>query len=216
MNLNLLEEKIDYKFNNQNLLLKAVTHSSFGEDNYENLEFLGDSILGFVVAEYLLNNFKFKEGDLTKTRSKIVSANNLFVIAEKLGIKDFLRLGNNYKNMQVSKNILADTIESIIAAIYLDSGLENAKKFVLDNVVISYENITDLINATFDYKTKLQEKLQQNGSVKIEYISVNEERVGKDIHYTIELKVNGEVLASKTAISKSEAEQLCAKYVLEK
>ena len=216
MNLEILEQKIGYKFNNKNLLLRAVTHSSFGEENYENFEFLGDSILGFVVAEYLLNNFDFNEGDLTKTRAKIVSANNLFAVAETLGIKDFLRLGNNYKNMQVSKNILADTVESIICAIYLDSNIQNAKEFILNNVIISYENITNLINLTIDYKTKLQEKLQENGSVKIEYVSVLEERVGNDINYTIELRVNGEVLARSTAISKSSAEQHCAKYVLEK
>ncbi len=214
MDLGILEQKINYKFNNQNLLLRAVTHSSFGEDNYENLEFLGDSILGFVVAEYLLNNFNFKEGDLTKTRAKIVSANNLYKVAENLEIKGFLQLGNNYKNMQVSKNILADTVESIIASIYLDSGLENAKKFILNNIIISYENITNLINSTIDYKTMLQEKLQENGCVKIEYVSVLEERVGNDISYTIELRVNGEVLATETAISKSKAEQLCAKNVL--
>lgn len=216
MNLEILEQKIGYKFNNKNLLLRAVTHSSFGEENYENFEFLGDSILGFVVAEYLLNNFDFKEGDLTKTRAKIVSANNLFTIAETLGIKDFLRLGNNYKNMQVSKNILADTVESIICAIYLDSNIQTAKEFILNKVIISYENITNLINLTIDYKTKLQEKLQENGSVKIEYISISEQRVGNDINYTIELRVNSEVLATATASSKSKAEQLCAKYVLEK
>ena len=121
MNIENLEDKINYKFNDKNILIKAITHSSFDKNNYENLEFLGDSILGFVVAEYLFKNFDFNEGSLSKTRAKIVSASNLCKVANNLGIKDFLRLGNSFKNMAISNNILADCVESIIAGIYLDS-----------------------------------------------------------------------------------------------
>lgn len=216
MDLKDLENKINYSFKNKDLLLKALTHSSFSKDNYENLEFLGDSILGFVVAEYLLKNFDLNEGDMSKTRAKIVSAQNLCKVANNIEIKQFLRLGNSYKNMQISYNILADVIESIIAGIYLDGGLLYARKFVMDFIIISYENITNIINSTIDFKTLLQEKIQQTGTNLIEYVTIAQEGKSNDVLFTVELKINGISYAVENGKSKHEAEQKCAKNALTK
>lgn len=216
MDLKDLENKINYSFKNKDLLLKALTHSSFSKDNYENLEFLGDSILGFVVAEYLLKNFDLNEGDMSKTRAKIVSAQNLCKVANNIEIKQFLRLGNSYKNMQISYNILADVIESIIAGIYLDGGLLYAQKFVMDSIIISYENITNIINSTIDFKTLLQEKIQQTGTNLIEYVTIAQEGKSNDVLFTVELKINGISYAVENGKSKHEAEQKCAKNALTK
>ena len=214
MNIENLEDKINYKFNDKNILIKAITHSSFDKNNYENLEFLGDSILGFVVAEYLFKNFDFNEGSLSKTRAKIVSASNLCKVANNLGIKDFLRLGNSFKNMAISNNILADCVESIIAGIYLDSNILNAQKFILNHIVVSYENITNIVNSTIDYKTQLQEKFQKDGVCKIEYITISQEGKSNNSIFTVELKINDKVLTTQNGKSKHEAEQKCAMAVL--
>ena len=215
MELRLLEVNIGYNFKDKSLLTTAITHSSFdGNNNYENLEFLGDSILGFVVAKYLYNNFDVKEGDLSKTRAKIVNAKELCKVANSLNLSQFVRLGNAYKNMQISYNILADMVEAIIAGIYIDAGMEMAEKFVMDKVVISYENITNIIHANIDYKTMYQEKCQVGGNVHIEYVVLDAVGKSNDMTFTIELRVNGESISQGVGKSKREAEQLAAKKAL--
>ena len=215
MELRSLEASIGYNFKDKSLLETAITHSSFdGNNNYENLEFLGDSILGFVVAKYLFKNFDVKEGDLSKTRAKIVNAKELCKVANSLNLSQFVRLGNAYKNMQISYNILADMVEAIIAGIYIDDGMETAEKFILDKIIISYENITNIVKANMDYKTIYQEKCQVGGSVNIEYVVISATGKSNDMTFTIELRVNGEKVSEGTGKSKREAEQMAAKLAL--
>lgn len=215
MELRLLEANIGYNFKDKSLLETAITHSSFdGNNNYENLEFLGDSILGFVVAKYLFKNFDVKEGDLSKTRAKIVNAKELCKVANSLNLSQFVRLGNAYKNMQISYNILADMVEAIIAGIYIDDGIDTAEKFILDKIIISYENITSIIKSNIDYKTIYQEKCQVGGSVNIEYVVISATGKSNDMTFAIELRVNGEKVSEGTGKSKREAEQMAAKQAL--
>lgn len=217
MNLSLLEKNIDYEFKNKTLLINAITHSSLeGETNYENLEFLGDSILGFLVAKYLYQNFSLTEGDMSKTRSKMVSEKALCKVANSINLSQFLRVGSSYKNMAISKSIYADVIEAIIAAIYLDSDMETANKFVMKNIIISYENITNIINENIDYKTMLQEKYQEQGNVDIQYLVVSAEGKSNDMTFTVKLSVNGVDKTTGVGKSKREAEQNAAKAELTK
>lgn len=215
MELRLLESNIGYVFRDKSLLETAITHSSFdGNNNYENLEFLGDSILGFVTAKYLYNHFDLHEGDLSKIRAKLVNAKELCKVANSLDLSQFVRLGNSYKNMQISYNILADMVEAIIAGIYLDDGMDSAEKFILDKIIISYDNITNIIKSNIDYKTMLQERYQVSGNVDIEYVVVDAVGKSNDMTFTIELHVNGETLSTGVGKSKREAEQNAAKSAL--
>lgn len=215
MELRLLESNIGYTFKDKSLLETAITHSSFdGKTNYENLEFLGDSILGFVVAKYLFNHFDLREGDMSKNRAKIVNAKELCKVANSLELSRFVKLGDSYKNMQISYNILADMIEAIIAGIYLDDGIDTAEKFVLDKIIISYENITNIIKSNIDYKTMLQERFQVSGSVHIEYVVISAVGKSNDMTFTTELRIDGVAISQGVGKSKREAEQMAAKSAL--
>lgn len=216
MKLNNLEKKINYVFKDKSLLERALTHSSFDNDyNYENLEFLGDSILGFITAEYLFQNYHLREGELSKIRSKLVNAKELCKVANSLELSQFVRLGKSNQNMQISYNILADMVEAIIAGIYLDGGIEYAEKFIYDFIIISYKNITNIINSNKDYKSLLQEQYQSHGSVNIVYNTVLAEGKSNDMTFTVELVINGKTLSIGKGKSKREAEQNAAKQVLE-
>lgn len=215
MDLNLLENNIGYVFKNKTLLVNAITHSSVeGETNYENLEFLGDSILGFLVAKYLFQNFGLKEGDMSKTRSKLVSEQALCKVANNINLSQFLRVGASYKNMAIARSIYADVIEAIIAAIYLDSNIETVNNFVMKYIIISYKNITNIINSNIDYKTILQEKYQEQGNVDIKYVVLNAEGKSNDMTFTVELNINGVSKTTGVGKSKREAEQNAAKAEL--
>ena len=146
MNLEELEKSIDYKFSNINLLKQALTHSSYayehGVESYEKLEFLGDSILEFVSSDYLFKNYeKLKEGEMTKVRASVVCEDSLSKIAKLHNFSDFLLLGKSeiINNGSQRKAVLEDTFEAVIAAIYLDGGLEPAKKFIIENLKNSIE-----------------------------------------------------------------------------
>ena len=175
-----LEEKIKYKFKNQEFLKKALTHTSYAyEHNVESnekLEFLGDSILEFVSSEYLYLNFpKLKEGEMTKVRATVVCESSLYKVAKNLGFGKYLYLGRS--ELATGGNdrpaILADSVEAVIAAMYMDGGLEPAKKFIIENLKDEIEKASKNVGQK-DYKTVLQEKLQVHGDVKIEYIIVGE------------------------------------------
>lgn len=134
-----LEKRIGYTFNNISLLETAVTHSSFANESrgraecYERLEFVGDSVLGFVTADFLYKRQpQLSEGSMTKTRSELVCEVSLHKIAEELGLGEYMRLGHGENNSggRTRPSILADMVESVIAAIYLDGGMENAKRFI--------------------------------------------------------------------------------------
>ena len=145
MNLEVFEKEIGYTFTDKSLLKKALTHTSYAYEkkveSYERLEYLGDSILEFISSKYLYQNYKgLSEGEMTKVRAYSVCEDSLYTVAVKHNFSDFLFLG---KSEQLShgtkKAILADTVEAVIAAIYLDSNLENAEKFILDNITEQIE-----------------------------------------------------------------------------
>jgi len=217
-----IEQKIKYEFKNKELLKKALTHTSYAyEHNVESnekLEFLGDSILEFISSEYLYKNYPhLKEGEMTKTRAAVVCENSLYKIAKKHEFGKYLYLGRS--EIATGGNdrpaILADSVEAVIAAIYLDSGIEQAKTFIIENLKEEIEIASKNVGQK-DYKTVLQEKLQVNGDVKIEYIIIGEKGPDHDKTFEAEVKYNGKVLASGTGKTKKQAEMKAAEKALEK
>lgn len=221
MKLEKLEEEIGYTFINKELIQKALTHTSYayehGVESNEKLEFLGDSILEFISSKFLYNNYKnLNEGEMTKVRASVVCESSLYKIATKHNFSDFLYVG---KSEKVNKGnhrpaILADSVEAVIAAIYLDSGLKQAEKFIIQNlkeeIKIASKNV-----GLKDYKTVLQEKLQEHGSVHIEYTIINESGPDHNKSFTAEVKCNGTVLATGEGKAKKLAEMEAAKKALE-
>ena len=221
MNLEKLQENIGYKFNNINLLKNALTHTSYAyEHNIESnekLEFLGDSILEFVSSEYMYNKYlNLREGEMTKVRATVVCEKSLYKVAKLHNFSDFLYLGRSEVMTGGNKRpaILADSVEAVIAAIYLDGGLEPSKKFIIENLKDEIELATKHVGEK-DYKTVLQEELQKNGEVKIEYTIINEYGPDHDKTFEAEVSLNGKVLASGIGKSKKEAEMQAAKKALE-
>ena len=196
-----IEKNIGYTFQNKNLLRTALTHTSYaniyGVESNEKLEYLGDSILEFITSKYLYNNYKkLKEGEMTKVRATVVCEESLYEIAVKLEFDKFLIVGKGEQVGERVKNkaILADSIEAVIAAIYLNSNLENAEKFIILNLKESIEIASHHVGIK-DYKTVLQEKLQEHGNVKIEYIVISEDGPDHDKHFMTQVLCNGKKLA---------------------
>lgn len=221
MNLVNCEKSIGYRFNNIELLKEALTHTSYAYDKHvksnERLEYLGDSILEFVISEYLYTNYtRLSEGEMTKVRANVVCEDSLFMIAERHNFSDFLFLGRSEKNSQNSKKaILADSVEAVIAAIFLDSNLDNAKRFILDNLRDTVEFASKHVGLK-DYKTVLQEKLQAHGEVRIEYKVLREEGPDHDKVFVVEVCCNGKKLAEGNGHNKKMAEMEAAKSALER
>ncbi|MGP1544044.1 MAG: ribonuclease III [Candidatus Fimenecus sp.] len=213
------EKNICYEFKNIELLKLALTHSSYsnenrsGEDN-ERLEFLGDSVLGFVAADYLYNHHrKFPEGQLTKLRAYAVCEQSLAGFAKEIELGKFLYLGTgeDKNGGRERKSITSDAFEAVIAAIFLDGGIDEAKKFVLRFIKSSVE-----MKPTFnDYKTVLQEIVQQNPGDILAYRLVSEDGPDHDKSFTVEVLVDGNVIGKGTSGSKKKAEQAAAKSALE-
>lgn len=221
MKLEELEKNIGYKFNNKELLKTALTHTSYAYENNvesnEKLEFLGDSILEFLSSKYLFNNYKkLKEGEMTKVRATVVCEESLHKIALKHNFSDFLYLGKSESSNKanLSKAILADSVEALIAAIYLDSNLNNAEEFIVKNleepIKVASKNV-----GIKDYKTVLQEKLQIHGNVEIKYTILKES--GPDHNKLFESKVecNGKLLGTGTGKTKKSSEMAAAKSALD-
>ena len=216
-----LQENIGYKFKDQELLKKALTHTSYAyEHNVESnekLEFLGDSILEFISSIYLYKNYpKLKEGEMTKVRATVVCEKSLYKVAKKHNFSDFLYLGKS-ERLSGGENrpaILADSVEAIIAAIYLDGGLEEARRFIEENLKYEIEIASKHVGQK-DYKTVLQEKLQEHGEVKIVYTIINEKGPDHDKIFEAEVECNGKQLAVGTGKSKKQAEMQAAKKALE-
>ena len=221
MDLKTLEENIGYTFKNKDLLKKALTHTSYAYEHKlesnEKLEFLGDSILEFISSKYIFNKFSnLKEGEMTKVRATVVCGNSLYKIAKLHNFSDFLYLGKS-EIVTGGKNrpaILADSVEAIIAAIYLDGGLGPAEKFIISNLSEEIELATKHVGDK-DYKTVLQEKLQKHGEVKIEYEIIKEFGPDHDKSFIAEVKCDGKILATGEGKSKKEAQMQAAKKALE-
>ena len=216
-----LEDKIGYQFKNKNLLLQALTHSSYANEgkkhgrNNERLEFLGDSVLSVIVAKHLFLKYKdIPEGELTKLRASLVCEKALDVFAQKLGLGEYLRLGKGEEMTggRSRPSILADAFEAVIAALYLDGGYQAAQKFVLSFVP---ENLdVKSANQLADYKTTLQEIIQQNREEKIEYVLADEKGPDHAKVFTAEVLLNSNVIGVGEGSSKKQAEQNAAREAL--
>ena len=216
-----LEENIGYTFKDKELLKKALTHTSYAyEHNVESnekLEFLGDSILEFVTSNYLYNNYrKLKEGEMTKVRATVVCEKSLYKVAQMHNFSDFLYLGKSERatGKEVRPAILADSVEAVIAAIYLDGGLENAQRFIIENLKEAIEIASKHVGQK-DYKTVLQEKLQAHGDVEIKYTILKETGPDHDKTFEAQVECNNKVLAIGIGKSKKLAEMEAARKALE-
>lgn len=221
MELKEFENNIGYEFKNKDLLIKALTHTSYAYENNiesnEKLEFLGDSILEFISSKYLYDYYKnLKEGEMTKVRATVVCEESLYKVAIQHNFSDFLNLGKSESSNQanLSKAILADAVEALIAAIYLDSNLANAEKFIIENLKEAIKTASENVGNK-DYKTVLQEKLQIHGNVNIKYYIISES--GPDHNKIFESKVecNGKILGTGKGKNKKASEMMAAKNALE-
>lgn len=216
-----LEKSIGYIFKNKDLLKTALTHTSYAYENKvssnERLEYLGDSILEFISSKYLFQNFNnLTEGEMTKVRAYSVCEDSLYKIAEKHNFSDFLYLGRSEKMSQsIKKALVADSVEAVIAAIYLDGGLEPAEKFILENIKEQVEFASKNVGMK-DYKTVLQEELQKNGEVVIKYNLLKEEGPDHAKIFTVEVECDGKKLAKGVGKSKKKAEMEAAQKALER
>ncbi|WP_297134734.1 ribonuclease III [Terrisporobacter sp.] len=220
-NISKFEEIIDYRFANKNYILEALTHSSYSNENKnykfnERLEFLGDSVLSIVISDYLFKTEKnLPEGELTKLRANIVCEESLSEVATKIKLGQHLLLGKGEEATGGREriSILADALEAVIAAIYLDGGIENSRKFIFKNME---EIIQDSIKGKIfrDYKTYLQEVLQSRGEQHIWYKLIEEKGPDHNKRFVMEVGINDEVLGVGEGKSKKDAEQVAAKAAL--
>lgn len=220
-NLNELEQKIHYQFKQIHWLEVATTHSSYANEKKENtaynerLEFLGDAVLSIIVSDYLFNNYSAQEGDLTKLRAAIVCEKSLDVMARSIDLGCYLRLGKGEEltGGRERPSILADAFEALIAAIYQDGGMDSAIAFVLPFVK---DMLADGERIFFkDYKTLLQEIVQQNPEEKLTYCLVGEKGPDHDKRFLVEVRLNSNVIGKGQGRSKKTAEQQAAKEALQ-
>ncbi len=217
-----LENKLGYKFKNISLLKNALTHSSYanevrnGFSSNERLEFLGDSVLSIIVSDYIFNKFpKMPEGELTRLRSSLVCEKALCEFSRELNLGDYLLLGKGEEKGggRERDSILADAFEAVLAAIYIDGGMEPAKNHVMNFVLreIKHHSSEDTFK---DYKTNLQEIIQQNPEESISYILTEESGPDHDKSFTVEVRMNSNVIGVGSGKSKKQAEQMAAKEAL--
>lgn len=216
------EQIIGYTFKDKSLIHQAFSHSSYANEkkkpggSNERLEFLGDSVLSIVVSEYLYTHLThIAEGELTKLRASLVCEKSLHVFARQIRLGDFLMLGKGEENTggRERPSILADAFEAVIAAIYLDGGLEAARRHILRFIP---EDIQHRKKPVFnDFKTILQEIVQKNPEEKVEYILAGEEGPDHNKRFVVEVCLNSNVIGRGKGKSKKEAEQLAAKEALE-
>ncbi len=226
--LELLEERIGYSFHDKALALRALTHSSYSNEGHdrgergecnERLEFFGDSILSLVVSEYLFGSYKSKqEGELTRIRASLVCEGALAGYAAKFGLGEFLYLGHGEEkaNGRSRKSIVSDACEALIAAIYIDDeasggdGKGAVSRFILPYVKAELETLGDKTDF-FDFKTLLQQIIQQVNGERLEYVVTGESGPDHDKVFTVEARLNSNVIGHGVGRSKRSAEQAAAK-----
>ena len=217
-----LEAAIGYKFKNIALLHNALAHSSYANERWHNslmsnerLEFLGDSILGMCVAEYLYCTFPDRpEGELTRMRADMVCEQTLANVAGRIGLGEHLLLGKGEEQGggRTRNSILADAVESVIAASFLDGGMAAAKQFIQKYILVEVP-VKKLHNV--DYKTGLQELVQQKKNQVLTYTLVGESGPDHDKHFEVEVSLNGKVVGLGSGSSKKRAEQDAARVAME-
>jgi len=214
-----LLEKLNIVTTREDLYEMAMTHTSYANEkgldySYERLEFLGDAVLELLISEYLYKKRRLEEGEMTKLRSSYVCEDALYHYSMALGINEHIKLGHGEANNggNHKKAIVADVFEAFIAALYLDQGIEIAKRFVYANVIPYIENNEHLF---IDYKSVVQELIQPSQK-SIEYTLKSEEGPSHEKVFTIDLKIDGIVMGTGIGPSKKEAEQAAAKEALQK
>lgn len=219
-NIEAFEKVIGYSFKDKELIKIALTHSSYANENKqrrnnERLEFLGDSVLGFVTAEYLFNEYKSRpEGELTKLRAAVVCEKSLFKFAEKISLGSFIYMGKGEENTggRNRPSIVSDAFEAVIAAMYLDGGIEVVKDYILSFISEAVKR-----EASFkDNKSLFQEIIQKNKGSIISYEEIGETGPDHEKVFRFVVKVNGEIVGTGEGRSKKEAEQAAAGDALEK
>ena len=219
----ILKEKFDISFKNEALLVEAMTHSSYANEHKEmkgiyneRIEFLGDAVLELNISDWLFRQFPhIKEGQLTKLRAQIVCEDSLSMLAKECSLNEYLLLGKGetLSGGREKPAVLCDVFEAFIGALYLDKGMEEVQRF-LDQVIVPkikngrYELITD-------FKTELQEFLQQNGTVHIRYELIKEEGPSHDKVFTVQVTVDGKKYKTASGKTKKAAEQMAAKLTME-
>lgn len=214
----LLEQKINYVFKNKRFAADALTHSSFYNEHKkesrsnERLEFLGDSVLSIITCEYLYSHLNEAEGMLTKIKAALVCEDSLYNFAVSKGLGECLLFGKGEKSAgTVRKSTLADAVEAILGAIFLDSGMDRAKEFILPYLIETLHE-SDILH---DWKTMLQEIVQKNKGELLSYEIVEESGPAHDKNFVCHVKINSNVLAEGSGHSKKKAEQSAAKAALE-
>lgn len=217
-----LEAKLGYTFRDISLLENALTHSSCANESRgrlqsnERLEFLGDSILGMVVADHLFRNHPdLPEGELTRTRAALVCEDSLVEVAQELGLGDHLKLGKGEEagGGRTRPSIRADAVEAVLAAVYLDGGIGSARK-IIQEYILSREVAG--WRASRDYKTALQELVQRESGQVLRYRLTGESGPDHNKRFFVEVELNGTAVGSGEGRSKKEAEQMAARAAIEK
>ena len=218
-----LEQKIGYTFRDRSLLENALTHSSYANEHREKgalsnerLEFLGDSILGLVVADHLYRTRPdLPEGDLTRIRAALVCENSLVDVAKELDLGSYLKLGKGEESGggRHRPSIQADAVEAILAAVYLDGGIGQARKLV-HALILGHER--EKTAAGRDYKTALQELVQRESGQVLTYRLIGESGPDHAKIFSMEVLLNGEAIGAGQGHSKKEAEQAAARAAVEK
>ena len=213
-----LLDRLEISYKDTSLYERALTHTSYANENnersYERLEYLGDAILELIMSEYLYKNTDYPEGKMTKLRSHYVCENALYEYSLLLGLNDYIRFGKGQmSDGKFCKAIVADVFESFIAAMYLDIGIEEVKKFIYKYVIpVIEKNELDFFN---DYKSILQEFVQTDKR-SLHYEIINETGPAHNKEFTVSVKIDDIVYGTGIAGSKKEAEQLAAKDALKK
>lgn len=214
-----LENRIGYRFEKPELLERALTHSSYANESKkkmecnERMEFLGDAVLSIIVADYIFHRYHLAEGDLTKIRASLVCEKSLYEFAKQICLGEELLLGHGEEQTggRDRPSVVSDAFEALIAGIYLDGGIENATRFVLPFVE---EELSSKEAPFVDYKTKLQEIIQQNPEERVEYVLASEEGPDHDKKFVVEVHLNSNVIGRGVSRSKKGAEQAAAKEAL--
>ena len=217
-----LEKKLGYTFRDRSLLSEALNHSSYANEHRsaevssnERLEFLGDSVLGFVTAEFLFKTYgKLPEGDLTRIRAALVCEQSLYEVAKFLGLGQYLKLGKGEEagGGRQRQSILADATEAVFAAVYLDGGMERVRELIC-RVLLSRAPAAE---ERRDYKTTLQEIIQRRSGQVLTYHMVDESGPDHNKTFLFQVRLNGAPVGQGRGHSKKEAEQAAARDALEK
>lgn len=212
-----LEQALGYQFQNKDLLVNALRHSSYANENRrerlasnERLEFLGDSILGFVVAEYLFRTYpNHPEGDLTRIRAELVCESSLAAVAVELKLGDYLLLGHGEElgGGRTRASINADAVESIFAAVYLDGGYAPVKALIYRLIL---ERTQRHIPENTDYKTMLQELIQKERNQVLKYCLISESGPDHNKKFQVAVRLNDQIIGEGEGRSKKRAEQAAA------